>query len=64
MNKTIFLSGGIAALLMSAACTPTVKVEAPDKPIEINLNVQIDHRVRVEIERDVQDAIRNNKDIF
>lgn len=51
------------ALLM-AACTPTVKVEAPDKPIEINMNVNIEHRVKVEIERDVQTAIRNNKDIF
>ena len=47
-----------------AACTPTVKVEAPDKPIEINLNVNIEHHVKVEIERDVQKAIKNNKDIF
>lgn len=50
--------------LLTAACTPTVKVEAPDKPIEINMNVNIEHRVKVEIERDVQTAIRNNKDIF
>lgn len=50
--------------LLLAACTPTVKVEAPDKPIEINMNVNIEHRVKVEIERDVQTAIRNNKDIF
>lgn len=58
----------IAAVLfaasLTAACTPTVKVEAPDKPIEINMNVQIDHRVRVEIERDVQQSIKKNKDIF
>lgn len=47
-----------------AACTPTVKVQAPDKPIEINLNVNIEHRVKVEIEKDVQKAIANNKDIF
>jgi hypothetical protein len=47
-----------------AACTPTVKVEAPDKPIEINLNVNIEHRVKVEIEKDVQKAIAKNKDIF
>jgi hypothetical protein len=46
------------------ACTPTVALQAPDKPIEINMNVQIDHRVRVEIEKDVQEAIRNNKEIF
>lgn len=51
-------------LPVMAACTPTVKVEAPDKPIEINLNVNIEHRVKVEIEKDVQQAIKNNKDIF
>ena len=54
----------LLAASLVAACTPTVKVEAPDKPIEINMNVQIDHRVRVEIEKDVQQAINQNKDIF
>jgi hypothetical protein len=47
-----------------AACTPTVKLEAPEKPIEINLNVNIEQRVKVEIDRDVRQAIKNNKDIF
>jgi hypothetical protein len=47
-----------------AACTPTVKVEAPDKPIEINMNVKIEHHVKVEIEKDVKKAIAANKDIF
>ncbi|PZO88958.1 MAG: YnbE family lipoprotein [Micavibrio aeruginosavorus] len=61
MNKITNVCLGVLAL---AACTPTVKVEAPDKPIEINMNVNIEHRVKVEIERDVQQAIKNNKDIF
>lgn len=52
----------LAAFL--AACSPTVKVEAPEKPIEINLNVNIEHRVKVEIEKDVRTAISNNPDIF
>lgn len=54
----------LLALPLVAACTPTVKVEAPDKPIEINMNVNIEHRVKVEIDRDVQAAMKNNKDIF
>lgn len=53
---------GMTVLLM--ACTPTVKLEAPDKPIEINMNINIEHRVKVEIEKDVKQAIANNKDIF
>jgi len=51
-------------LFLVAACNPTVKVEAPDKPIEINLNVKIEQHVKVSIERDVKKAIAKNKDIF
>ena len=61
MNKILMAS---LTLALVSACTPTVKVEAPDKPIEINMNVNIEHRVKVEIDRDVKTAIKNNKDIF
>lgn len=52
------------ALALLAACTPTVQVQAPDKPIEINLNVNIEQHVKISIEKDVQKAINKNKDIF
>lgn len=55
---------GLAAIALLTACTPTVQLQAPDKPIEINMNIKIDHRVKVEIDRDVQQAIKTNKDIF
>jgi hypothetical protein len=58
----ICLIGGIAASL--AACTPTVKVEAPDKPIVINLNVKIEQEVRVKVDRDVDTLLQNNPDLF
>ena len=37
-----------------AGCSPTVKIEAPDKPIEINLNIKIEQEVRVKVERDLE----------
>jgi len=47
-----------------ASCTQhEVKLQAPDKPIEINLNVNIDHRVKVEIDKDLDKAM-NNSNIF
>jgi len=61
MQKTSLIL--LAGTLM-AACTPTVQLQAPDKPIEINLNVNIEHRVKVEIEKDVQATMAKNKDIF
>ena len=65
--QTKFPTSGLAAALListAAACAPTVKIEAPDKPIEINLNVRIEQEVRVKLERDVDDAIRNDPALF
>lgn len=57
------LIGGLAATTL-AACTPTVKVEAPDKPIVINLNVKIEQEVRVKVDRDVDTLLQDNPDLF
>lgn len=51
-----------AALL--TACTPTVKVEAPDKPIVINLNIKIEQEVRIKVEKDVESLIDSNDALF
>lgn len=53
----------IAGLFAVAACT-TVKLEGGDKPIEVNLNVKIDQEVRVKLDREIEDLIANNPDIF
>ncbi|MHA1571255.1 MAG: YnbE family lipoprotein [Alphaproteobacteria bacterium] len=53
-----------ALALMLAACTPTVKIEAPEKPIVINLNVKIEQEVRIRVERDIDDLLRENDDLF
>jgi len=54
----------ILAVAAIAACQPTVKVEAPDKPIVINLNVKIEQEVRVKIERELEDVFAENPEIF
>jgi hypothetical protein len=56
------MAGIVAALL--AACQPTVKIEAPDKPIVINLNVKIEQEVRIKIEREVEDLLESEPDLF
>lgn len=57
------LAIGLVATAL-AACEPTVKLAAPDKPIVINLNVKIEREVRVKVEREIEDVIRENKEIF
>jgi hypothetical protein len=58
------LAAMAALMAVVVACTPTVRVEVPDKPIEINLNVNIRQEVVVKLERDVQETLRQNQDIF
>jgi YnbE-like lipoprotein len=53
-----------ALAVLAAACAPTIKVQAPDRPIEINLNVNIKQEVVFKLERDVLDTLRRNPDIF
>jgi len=52
----------IGSLLL--ACQPTVKVEAPDKPITINLNVKIEHEIKVKIEKDLENMFSEDSDLF
>ena len=47
-----------------AGCSPSVKLEAPDKPIEITMNVKIEHEIRLKVEKDVDNLISSNKDLF
>ena len=53
----------LAAALL-AGCQPTIKVEAPDKPIVINLNVKIEQEVRIKVEKDAETLLNQRGDIF
>lgn len=60
MNKML-------SLLMAAsvaACGGCVRVQAPDKPIEINLNVNIRQEVIVTLKKDAEDLVTSNPDLF
>jgi len=54
----------IAPMLLLCGCNPTVRVEAPDKPIEINLNVKIEHNIRLQVDRELESLFDENSDVF
>lgn len=54
---------GIGAAIAVAGCIP-VRIQAPDEPIEINLNVNIRQEVIVRLERDAQELLENNEGLF
>jgi len=54
----------ILCCLVIAACAPTVKVESPQEPITINLNIKLDADVRVKLEDQAKKDIAANPNIF
>ena len=53
-----------AALLIVLASTGCINIKAPDKPIEINLNVNIKQEVIVKLQKDADDFITSNTELF
>ena len=51
-------------LISLAGCNPTVKVEAPKEPIEINLNVKIEHHIRVQVDEELDDLFEEDSELF
>ena len=48
MSRYLLTSG---LLILLAGCSPTVKVEAPKEPREINMNVNIEQHIRLQVDR-------------
>ncbi|HUE79501.1 MAG TPA: YnbE family lipoprotein [Sphingomicrobium sp.] len=61
MKSTLLLLSGAALALPLAGC---ITVESPDKPIEINLNVDIRQEVLVRLQEDADRLIRENPQAF
>jgi YnbE-like lipoprotein len=53
-----------AALLIVLASSGCINIKAPDKPIEINLNVNIKQEVIVKLQKDADDFITSNPELF
>ena len=61
MKRQIRLFAGAAMAVPLSSC---ITVKAPDKPIEINLNVNIRQEVLVRLQQDVQQLIQQNPEAF
>jgi lipoprotein NlpI len=61
MTRSARNAAAIAAVLTLTGC---ITVRPPDKPIEVNLNVNIKQEVLVRLQQDVQQMIRKNPQAF
>ncbi len=55
---------GLLVIIALSACSPTVQVAAPDKPIEINMNIKIEQEVRIKVDKDLDNIIADDPDLF
>ncbi|MDD3610530.1 MAG: YnbE family lipoprotein [Halothiobacillaceae bacterium] len=54
----------LLALVALSGCAPRVALEAPKEPITINLNVKIDHEIRLKVEKDLDQLFSEDSKLF
>lgn len=54
----------VLGVLFFLACTPRVEVAPPEKPITINLNVKIDHEIRVKVDKELDSVFSEKSGLF
>lgn len=65
LNKPYLLVSSVAmGLLFLSACTPRIELAMPDEPITINLNVKIDHEIRVKVDKELDNLFDEDSGLF
>ena len=63
--KPVWLLLALMPLMpLLAACSPRIALEAPKEPITINLNVKIDHEIRLRVEKDLEQLFSEESQLF
>jgi hypothetical protein len=61
MRPTLRFGIALVALL---GCTPKVAVEAPKEPITINMNIKIEHEIRVKVDKELDQLLEKDSELF
>lgn len=61
--KILKFTTAISIALLLSACL-RVEVATPDKPININMNVKIEHEIQIKADRQVEELLKENSDLF
>lgn len=64
MKRLTLRPGLLAAAVLTAPLGGCITVRAPEKPIDINLDVTIRQEVLVRLQRDVEQLIQQNPQAF
>ena len=50
--------------LLNVACTPTVQLAMPNEPININLNVKIEHEIYIKVDKALDSMFSESSGLF
>ena len=66
MKRIALIKSGLVLsfVILAGACTPKVEVVAPKEPITINLNVKIEHEIRIKVDKDLDKVFSEDKGLF
>ncbi|MGL6159161.1 YnbE family lipoprotein [Microbulbifer sp.] len=64
MTTTRLIPPLLLSTVIVAGCTPTVAVQAPKEPITVNLNVKIEHEIRVKVDKELDNVFEDKEGIF
>ncbi|WP_333606726.1 YnbE family lipoprotein [Arsukibacterium sp.] len=54
----------MATVLLVSACTPRVEVALPNEPININLNVKIQHEIYIRVDKQLDELFSDASGLF
>ncbi|OBP15454.1 hypothetical protein A5320_08850 [Rheinheimera sp. SA_1] len=60
-TSSIAIVFGLCTLI---ACTPTVQVAMPSEPININLNVKIQHEILIKVDKQLDHLLDESSGLF
>lgn len=63
-NTTGALLAAVLGACLVSGCVPRIEVATPKDPITINMNVKIEHEIRIKMDRDVESLLKNQSGLF
>lgn len=61
--KTLKISVIFTMIMLLSSCI-RVEVATPEKPININMNVKIEHEIQIKADRQVEELLKENSELF
>ncbi|MHA7846806.1 YnbE family lipoprotein [Serratia sp. D1N4] len=63
-NTTGALLAAVLGTGLLSGCIPRIELATPKDPITINMNVKIEHEIRIKVDKDVENLLKNQSDLF